>query len=336
MAMTLVESAKLSNDVLQVGVAEKIVYDDPILERLQFKEVKGNGLTYNIETTMASAQFYGVGDVWVESTSVVTPTTAVTTILGGDADVDNFLVATRSNVNDLMAEQVDAKTKAVKKAFMDMFFYGYYNAGAGFDAKGFDGLHALIKSQAATATVYENTVCVAATSGTAFLLSLAQLEEAVDDIKETKPDLIVMSKAMRRNLNKYLNGVGGITKMDIQGKTVQTLFDVPVAVSDYIINTEDATKDYSGATAVYGFDYTVGTAKSTTSDAGTTIFVLKFDPAGVCGIQTEGGIKVEKFDKLETKDASRIRIKWYPGLMLQRIIWASKVSGILVAGVHTA
>ena len=35
MALTLVEASKYSNDVLQIGVIEKLVYQDPILERLQ-------------------------------------------------------------------------------------------------------------------------------------------------------------------------------------------------------------------------------------------------------------------------------------------------------------
>jgi len=35
MALTLVEGAKYSNDILQVGVIEKLVYQDPILEKLQ-------------------------------------------------------------------------------------------------------------------------------------------------------------------------------------------------------------------------------------------------------------------------------------------------------------
>ncbi len=334
MALTLVEAAKSSNDVLQRGIIELFVYDDPILEKLPFIDVKGNGLSYNVETTMSGAGFYAVGDTWVESTAVKTKATAVTTILGGDADVDNFLIATRSDVNDLMADEVDAKLKAIKKKFMDMFFYGYYYSGAGYDAKGFDGLQYLIRSQGATATAYDNTVCVAGTSSTARYMSLVQLEQAVDYIRGGKPDLMLMSKAMRRNINKYLNGVGGITKTEIMGKSIQTLFDVPVAVSDYIIDTEDATKNYGDGT--YGFDYTVGTALSTASDSGTTIFILKFDSKGVCGIQSMP-ITTKKFgDDLETKDARRVRIKWYPGLMLQRIIWASKVSGILVAGTHTA
>ncbi len=335
MALTLVEAAKYSNDILQRGVIELFVYDDPILEKLQFKEVKGNGLTYNVENTMSGAAFYAPGDTWIESTQVISKTTAVTTILGGDADVDNFEIATRSDINDLMGEQIDAKTKAMKKAYMDMFFYGYYNGGAGYDAKGFDGLHALIKSQAAataSATIYDNVVSCG-TAGTAVLLTLAQLEQAVDLIKGGKADLIVMSKTMRRKINQYLNAVSGVTKTEVQGKTLQTICDIPIAVSDYIINTEDADLSYGGP--AHGFTYTVGTAKSTTSDNATTIFCLKFAPEGVCGIQSLP-ITVERLGSLETKDATRVRIKWYPGLMLQRIIWASKVTGILVTGTVTA
>lgn len=336
MAMTLVEAAKLSNDILQRGVIEKLVYDDPILEKLQFKDIKGNGLTYNVETTMSTAQFYNVGDTWVEGTSVVTPTTAVTTILGGDADVDNFLVATRSDVNDLMGEQITAKTKAIKKAYMNMFFYGYYLAGAGFDSKGFDGLQYLIRSQAASATmtaaIYDNTVCTGSVS-TGVLLSLAKLEQAVDYVKNGRPDLIIMSKAMRRNLNKYLNGVGGVTKSDVMGKSIQTLFDIPVAVSDYISDAETASLDYGNGT--YGFNYAVGTALSGTSVGATTIFVVRFAPEGVCGIQSLP-VTVDPIGNLESKDAKRVRIKWYPGLMLQSIISAAKVTGIDVDGTHTA
>ena len=135
MAMTLVEASKYSNDVLQKGVIELLVKDDPILERLQFKTIKGNGLTYNVETTMSGADFYAVGDTWVESTSTVTPTTAVTTILGGDADVDNFLKATRSDTNDLMGEQIDAKIKTIRRTFNETLLYGYVTT----ETKRFDG-----------------------------------------------------------------------------------------------------------------------------------------------------------------------------------------------------
>ena len=105
--------------MLQKGVIELLVKDDPLLKKLPFKDIKGNGLTYNVETTLSGAKFYHVGDVWVESTSVVTQATAHTAILGGDADVDNFLQATRGDLQNLMQEQIVAKTKAIKKTFLE-------------------------------------------------------------------------------------------------------------------------------------------------------------------------------------------------------------------------
>ncbi len=47
MALTLAEAVKLSNDMLLQGVVETIVKDSPVLQRLPFIEIVGNGLTYN-------------------------------------------------------------------------------------------------------------------------------------------------------------------------------------------------------------------------------------------------------------------------------------------------
>ena len=326
MAMTLVEATKYSNDVLQKGVVELLVKDDPILAQLPFKDIKGNGLTYNEETTLSGADFYNVGDTWIESTSVVTSRTAVTTILGGDADVDNFLAATRSNEQDLMQEQIAAKTKAMRRAFLDAFFYGYLTGGS---TKDFDGLQYLIRRSTAGS---ENTVATATSSGTSILLSLERVEKAVDLIKGDKPDLIVMSKLMRRYINKFLNGVGGITKTEVQGKTVQTLFEVPVAVSDHIRNNESADLQYGtneASAAVYGHNY--ADSDGGDDDGGTSIFVLRFANEACCGIQSLP-ITTDRIGNLETKDAKRVRIKWYPGLMFQKLISCSKVTGIDVDG----
>jgi len=323
MSLTLVEASKYSNDILQVGVIEKLVHKDPILEKLQFKDIKGNGLTYNVEKTMSGAQFYAVGDVWVESTSEVEQATAVTTILGGDADVDNFLQATRSDVQDLMSEQINDKIKAIKDKFMTMFYYGW-NGATPVDTKGFTGVHGLIYS---TVAAYPNTVTDGATGNPGSTFSLSQLEKAVDMVKNGNPELIVMSKNMRRLINKYLRGVGGISYTDAGQGRIQDLFGVPVAVSDYVSDTEDCTKDYGPAAGVneFGHDYAQGTLY--TASTSTSIFILQFAPNAVCGLQSMP-ITVDNIGKLETKDAERVRIKWYPSLMLQNILTCSKVTGI--------
>jgi len=287
------------------------------------KDIIGNGLTYDVETTESGAQFYGVNETWVESTSVVTQHTATTCILGGDADVDNFLKATRSNLQDLMGEQIAAKVKAIKKQFMQSFYYGY-RTGAGIDAKKFDGLHYLLRYGEATYPNYPNTIILGGASTPDVTFGVDEIEKAIDFIKNGKADLVMMTKNMRRLINVYLHAAGGITYQDQANGRVQGLFGVPVGVSDYISDAENCDLLYEGA--VYGQNYAEGTGIGT-SDESTSIFILQFAPQAVCGIQSLP-ITTVKLGDLETKDGTRVRIKWYPSLMLQSVISAAKITGI--------
>ena len=49
MALTILESAKLSNDVLQRGVIETFARNSAIMEMLPFMEIAGNSYKYNQE-----------------------------------------------------------------------------------------------------------------------------------------------------------------------------------------------------------------------------------------------------------------------------------------------
>src|SRR3990172_5638011 len=140
MALTLAEAAKLSNDILLQGVIETIIKDSPILQRMPFIEIAGNGLTYNREATAPSAAFFDVGDTWTESTPTFTQQTVTLKIMGGDADIDNFLIATRSNLQDLEAAVVELKAKAVRQLFEQTFVTGDATA----NPKSFDGLDKVI------------------------------------------------------------------------------------------------------------------------------------------------------------------------------------------------
>src|SRR4030067_374637 len=139
MALTLVEASKLSNDMLLQGVVETIVKDSPVLQELPFIEIVGDGLTYNQEKTLPSIDFYDVGDTWDESTPTFEQITANLKIMGGDADVDNYLKSTRSNVQDMEAAVVELKAKALRDKFEDTFI----NGDTTVDAKAFDGLDKL-------------------------------------------------------------------------------------------------------------------------------------------------------------------------------------------------
>lgn len=117
MALTKIEAAKLSNDMLVRGVIETIVKDSRILNFLPFMEVTGTAVRYNRETTMPTTNFYIPGDTWTEAVPTWTSATAELKILGGDADVDNFLQATYSDTNDLEAEVIASRAKSIAHKF---------------------------------------------------------------------------------------------------------------------------------------------------------------------------------------------------------------------------
>ena len=169
MALLLAEAAKLSTDTLQRGVIETIIYDSPILQTLPFMTIEGNSYKYNQENTLGSADFYGVNAVWAESAATFTQQSATLAILGGDADVDNFIQRTLSNIQDQRAVQVAKKSKAVRQKFESTFVVGTV-AG---DPNSFNGVGALITNA--------NQIVTAGANGAA--LTLAMLDDLIDRVK---------------------------------------------------------------------------------------------------------------------------------------------------------
>ncbi len=63
----------------------------------------------------------------------------------------------------------------------------------------------------------------------------------------------------------------------------------------------------------------------------SSIYALKFGQGvGVMGLE-HGGIVVESVGELETKDATRHRIKWYAGLALFSELGAARLKAITAA-----
>jgi hypothetical protein len=304
MALTLNEAAKLSNDMLLQGVVETIVKDSPILQRLSFIEIVGNVLTYNQEKTLPTIDFYDVGDTWAESTPTFEQKTANLKIMGGDADVDNFLKATRSNIQDLEAAVVELKAKALKDKFEETFIYGDLTA----NAKQFDGLRKLIN----TTTASSQVIAMGPTGAT---LTLAKLDELIDAVKGGKPDLLLMSRRSRRKLNALVRAAGGMieTDRDNWGNFIQLWDGIPIGVNDWILDTH----------VVSG-----GVETATTGDTCSTIYAFQMGEGALCGLTSLGHITVEPIGSLETKDASRTRIKWYCSLALFSSIKAVALIGV--------
>jgi len=303
MALTLIEASKLSNDMLLQGVVETIVKDSPILQQLPFIEIVGNVLTYNQEKTLPTIDFYNVGDTWTESTPTFEQKTASLKIMGGDADVDNFLKATRSNIQDLEAAVVELKAKALRDKFEETFIYGDSS-----DNKQFDGLRKLIDTTTASSQVI-------AMDGTGATLTLGKLDELIDAVKGGKPDLLLMSRRSRRKINALVRAAGGMIESDRDkwGNFVQLWDGIPIGVNDWILDTHVL----SG-----------GVETATTGGTCSTIYAFQMGEGALCGLTSPGQLTVEPIGSLETKDASRTRIKWYCSLALFSSIKAAALIGV--------
>ncbi len=304
MALTLAEAEKLSNDVLLQGVIETIIKDSPILQGLPFIQIVGNGLTYTQEKTLPTVDFYDVGDTWVESTPEFTKPTATLKIMGGDADVDNFLKSTRSNIQDLEAAVIEQKAKALRHEFEKQFLYGNETTSP----KQFDGIVKLIDTASASAQV----IAMAAAGAT---LTLTKLDELIDAIKGAKPDMLLMSRRSRRKLQALARAAGSNLEVG-QGKLgefVQLYNGIPVAISDWVLDTHTVSGSVEG---IY------------TGEANSTIYALSFGEGALCGISSPEMLQVERIGSLETKDASRTRVKWYVALALFSSVKAAALIGV--------
>ena len=304
MALTLAEASKLSNDMLLQGVVETIVKDSPILQQLPFIEIVGNGLTYNQEKTLPSIDFYDVGDTWDESTPTFEQITANLKIMGGDADVDNFLKATRSNVQDLEGAVIELKAKALRDKFEETFIYG----NSVVNAKQFDGLRKLID----TTSESDQVIAMGATGAT---LTLDKLDELIDAVKGGKPDMLLMSRRSRRKINALVRAAGGMmdTDRDTWGNFVQLWDGIPTGVNDWILDTHVLVDSLETAT-------TGGTC--------STIYAVQFGEGSLCGLTNPGFLQAEPIGSLENKDASRTRVKWYVSLALFSSIKAAALIGV--------
>jgi hypothetical protein len=294
MAMTKVEAAKLTNDMLLAGVIETIISESSVLQVLPFEDVLGTAITYNRENAAPAIDWYAPGDTWNEGTPTFTQKTVVLKILGGDADVDNFLQQTYRNPNDLQAEVLLSKAKATAYEFSKKFYQG--------DSVGnpneFDGLAKL--------TAAESRETAAGANGAA--LTLDMMDAMIDTIMPGRPDALLMAKRTRRKLSALRRASGNLLETGVDQFGLRALYydGIPLLVDDWIPTNE--VQGSSGAVC-------------------SSIYAVKFGRQGISGFDN-GGIQVEQVGALETKDATRSRIKWYCGLGLFGPLGIQRLKGI--------
>jgi hypothetical protein len=219
------------------------------------------------------------------------------------AERDEQINSLKQSLAELEAAVVELKAKALRDKFEETFIYGDSS-----DNKQFDGLRKLID----TTTSGDQVISMGGTGAT---LTLAKLDELIDAVKGGKPDLLLMSRRSRRKINALVRAAGGMieTDRDKWGNFVQLWDGIPVGVNDWIMDTHVL----SG-----------GVETNTTGGSCSTIYAFPRGEGALCGLTGPGHLTVEPIGSLETKDASRTRIKWYCSLALFSSIKAAALIGV--------
>lgn len=293
MALSKAEAAKLTNDLMLRGVIETVVQESSILTMLPFEDVSGTAITYNRENAMATVAWRDVGSTWSESTPTFTQVTVPLRIVGGDADVDNFLQQTYRNPNDLEAEVISLKAKALAYEFSDAF----YNGDNSVNTLQFDGLRKLVPAGQTIAMGDDGDA-----------LTLDKVDELIDLVKPGRPDALLMAKRTRRKLSALRRASGNLleTGVDDFGRRALYYDGIPILVDDFVPTDEDMGE---------------------TEGECSSIYAVKFGRQGISGLEN-GGIQVERVGELESKDATRTRVKWYVALALFAPLGVARLQGI--------
>ena len=189
---------------------------------------------------------------------------------------------------------VELKAKAVRDKFEDTFI----NGDTATDANAFDGID--------KATVSVQTVSMGTNGAT---LTLGKLDELIDTVKGGKPHILLMSRRSRRKLGALSRATGsGLleTERDEFGRMVQFYDGIPIEINDYVSDAQ-----------------TVGSSTDC-----STIHGAQFGEGALVGLTSPGGLQVERVGSLETKDATRTRVKWYVSIALFNTSKLAKLTGV--------
>ncbi|PPF38346.1 major capsid protein [Pseudoclavibacter sp. AY1H1] len=315
MAVTLAQAATLSTNDLQRGVLETFVQESSVLDRIPLMPIEGNAYAYNQEATLPGVAFRSVNEAYVESTGTVNQLTESLVILGGDADVDRFIVQTRGNLNDQRAVQTAMKVKAAAYKFQDSFF----NGDTAVEPKGFDGLRKRLTG-AQVISSGTNGAPVLGNGGTDAQDFFDRLDGLVAQVNglDASNGAIYANRVIHAKIRSAGRRLGGVemVKEDITGKRVLTWNGIPVL---------DPGNTAAGASVL-------GNETAGTETTASSIYAVKFGDdegdQGVTGL-TNGGVQVYDLGELQEKPVYRTRIEFYCGLAVFGGKAAARLTGVL-------
>ena len=284
--ISLAQSARMTNDVLQAGVIEVLATESKLLQLLPFMNVQGSGYTYNIEKNLGNAQFRKVNGGYTYGAIETIPVTERIVILGDEAIVDTYQIAVESDINNLMAIEVALRTKAIAHKFEKCFINGGTVAGSGVPSE------SKANEFVGILTRYTET---------------APANIPSEALPLFQAQVITKSEDLIGDLDTLLDMVaGGADCLIMNKKTRRQVTAKGRAFCDY------RQGEFGTQFVQYGGIDIVDVDGDLLAD--DVVIAAKFGAKeAVCGLQN-GGVRVTALGEMESQPQVKTRIEWFVGL----------------------
>lgn len=311
-ALTLLEARKFNEGTMKRdAIITQFSMQSDIMRTMPFMSIPGRAYAYNIEGQLPGVAFRGVNQSYTTSVGIINQQSEVLRMVGGDIDVDKFLVDTSadaSGASDIRGAQELMKVKAIALRIASKII----NGDSAANAHEFDGLRVRITGS--------QLIAAGATSG-GDALSLYKLHDLIDAVDN--PTHLIMSKKMRARLTGAASNptVSGYITWDKDefGRLIMMFHGLPILVTDY---------DDTNAQIIAFNEANPGGGSS----VGTSIYCVNFGEEGVVGLQN-GSIDVRDLGELDSAPKLRTRVEWYVAMAVQSGRSAARLYGIKDAAV---
>jgi hypothetical protein len=325
MPLTLIEAAKiyeLNGETYKSGVVETISGASPVLNVMQFDDIRGNAVKFTQEDTLPEPEFRGVNEAQPQDTGTFTPQTESLTILTLDIDVDCFIVDTMGEGQRTIQEAMALKGFAWK------WTNSFINGDGAVNPREFDGL-----KKRATGT---QLIDAGSTSG-GDALSLYNLDTVIDLVDDPMPGeqkVIFMNNFLCLRMDALLRNSGLTGFVQIE----KDQFGNPMTRYRGL-EIKKLRQNTRGQEILPFTEANPGGG----TPASTSVYVANIGIGQLCGIQWNsgtnntaglpGGIMIQDFGRVQDKACFRTRIDWYTGMAAYNKRCFARLRGVKNAAV---
>lgn len=293
MALTILEAARIAannGEDKKAGVLMTFAETSPVLAAMPIVSIAGNSYAYTRESVLPGIAFRAVNQAYTESAGATAQISEPLKLIGGDLDVDKFLVQT----NGAQIRSVHERMKAT--ALAQQIGLKMIKGDATNSTLEFNGLEA--RYGGTGQTVINGTQVIDNPTASTSALSMKYLDDVIDRVDTgIGQKALIMSKGMARNMLAYLRSSSTAVQMAINefGQRVTSYYGMPILIADQ--NGDQAA--------------------IATGDDGSgleSIYCVALGPSGLHMIQS-GGIEVRDLGEVHTAPVYRTRVEWYCGLV---------------------